>query len=79
MMTARTGPEDSAMTSFGFLRSTAARSLRRFLADRRGTTAIEYGLMVTLIAVAIMSTVFAMGEGIKTTLYGTISNALASM
>ncbi|HEX4554736.1 MAG TPA: Flp family type IVb pilin [Xanthobacteraceae bacterium] len=67
------------MTSFGFLRSAAARSLGRFLADRRGTTAIEYGLIVTLIAVAIMSTVFAMGEGIKTTLYGTISNALASM
>jgi pilus assembly protein Flp/PilA len=78
-MTARTGVEDSAMTSFGFLRSAAARSLGRFLADRRGTTAIEYGLIVTLIAVAIMSTVFAMGEGIKTTLYGTISNALASM
>jgi pilus assembly protein Flp/PilA len=79
MVTVRTGVEDSAMTSFGSLRSAAARSLGRFLADRRGTTAIEYGLIVTLIAVAIMSTVFAMGEGIKTTLYGTISNALASM
>jgi pilus assembly protein Flp/PilA len=79
MVTARTGPEDSAMTSFGFLRSAAARSLGRFLADRRGTTAIEYGVMVALIAVAIMSTVFAMGEGIKTTLYGAITNALASM
>ena len=67
------------MTSFGSLRSAAARSLGRFLADRRGTTAIEYGLIVTLIAVAIMSIVFTMGEGIKTTLYGTISNALASM
>ena len=67
------------MTSFGFLRTAAARSLGRFLVDRRGATAIEYGLMVALISVAIMATVFAMGEGIKTTLYGAINNALTSM
>jgi pilus assembly protein Flp/PilA len=67
------------MTSFGFLLTATARGLGRFLVDRRGATAIEYGVMVSLIAVVIMTTVFAMGEGIKTTLYGAIVNALAAM
>ena len=63
------------MTSPGLLSA----HLGRFLADRDGATAIEYGLMAALISVAIMSIVFSMGRGIKTTLYDTISNALASM
>jgi pilus assembly protein Flp/PilA len=67
------------MTSIEFLFTATARSLGRFLADRRGATAIEYGIMVALIALGIVTTVFAMGEGIKTTLYGAIVNALASM
>jgi Flp pilus assembly pilin Flp len=71
--------KDSAMTSFGFLLTAAARSLGRFLVDRRGATAIEYAVMVALISLGIVTTVFAMGEGIKTTLYGAIVNALASM
>ena len=53
--------------------------LGRFVADRRGATAIEYGLMVALIGIAIMTTVFSMGQGINNTLYGAITNALASM
>jgi pilus assembly protein Flp/PilA len=65
------------MTSFDFLRTLTA--LRRFLADRRGATAIEYGLIVALISIGIMSIVFSMGQGINTTLYGAITNALASM
>ena len=67
------------MTSCGFLLTATARSLRRFLVDRRGATAIEYAVMVALISLGIVTTVFAMGEGIKTTLYGAIVNALASM
>jgi Flp pilus assembly pilin Flp len=67
------------MTSFGFLLTAMARSLGRFLVDRRGATAIEYAVMVALISLGIVTTVFAMGEGIKTTLYGAIVNALASM
>lgn len=51
----------------------------RFLADQRGATAIEYGLMAALIGVAIMSVVFSTGQGIKTTLYDRISSALAGM
>jgi pilus assembly protein Flp/PilA len=67
------------MTPFDTLRIQAACCLGRFLADRRGATAIEYGLMVALIGVAILTTVFSMGQGINNTLYGAITNALASM
>jgi len=57
----------------------ALRRLTRFAANRRGATAIEYGLMASLIALAIMTTVFSMGQGIKDTLYGQITNSLANM
>jgi len=62
------------MALIGFLPTT----IGRFLADERGTTAIEYGLLVALIGLAVMTTVFSMGSGIKTTLYGGIVNAIAS-
>jgi pilus assembly protein Flp/PilA len=65
------------MISASFRTATAA--LGRFIADRRGATAIEYGLMVALIGLAVMTTVFSMGQGIKNTLYGQITNTLASM
>src|SRR4029077_21026986 len=48
---------------------------RRLLADRRGATAIEYGLMVALIGLTIIGTVSAAGQAIKDTLYGQIVNA----
>ena len=66
------------MTRSRSFRAWTTRSLR-FLADQRGATAIEYGLMTALIGVAIMSIVFSTGQGIKTTLYDAISNALAGM
>ena len=66
------------MTSPDLLRL-AHWSVGRFRADRRGATAIEYGLMAALIGVAIMTVVFATGQGINDTLYGQITNALANM
>ncbi len=66
------------MVSLRLLRTAFAR-LRHFAADLRGTTAIEYGLMVSLIGIAILGTVFSMGQGIKNTLYGQITNTLANM
>ena len=60
------------------LRSALGRIVR-FAPDRRGATAIEYGLMAALIGVAVMTTVFSMGQGIKDTLYGHITNSLANM
>jgi pilus assembly protein Flp/PilA len=66
------------MTSFGLVRS-ARSCIGRFIADQRGATAIEYGLMVALIGVAIMTIVFTTGQNINNTLYGRITNALAAM
>ena len=39
------------------------RTLHRLFADRRGATAIEYGLIVGLIAVAIVGALSALGGG----------------
>jgi pilus assembly protein Flp/PilA len=63
------------MTSLGLVRL-AKSSVGRFLADQRGATAIEYGLIVALISIAIMTIVFTMGQNINTVLYGHIVNAL---
>ena len=42
--------------------NTPAGTVSRFLADERGTTAIEYGLIAALIAVAIISGLQAVGN-----------------
>lgn len=41
-------------------------SLKRFLADESGATAIEYGLIAALIAVVIIGAVGLLGTGINT-------------
>ncbi|WP_199907712.1 Flp family type IVb pilin [Nocardioides terrigena] len=43
--------------------------------DEKGATAVEYGLMVALIAVAIIGTVQALGGGLNT-LFGTVTSSL---
>jgi len=50
-----------------------------FVADERGATAVEYGLLAALIGLAIMATISSTGQAIKTELYEQIGNALASM
>jgi Flp pilus assembly pilin Flp len=61
------------------LKPSGLRVWRRLFTDRRGATAIEYGLMVALIGLTIIGTVSAAGQAIKDTLYGQIVNALSSM
>ena len=39
------------------------RNLRRLSADRRGATAIEYGLIVALIVIAMMAGLSKLGGG----------------
>ncbi len=46
--------------------------LRRLLRDETGATAVEYGLIVTLIAAAIIAAVTALGTNILVK-YNTIS------
>ena len=67
------------MTLVKALRTTTARSVSDFLADQRGTTAIEYGLLISLIGMAILATVMTVGQGIKQTLYQAIVNALMTI
>jgi pilus assembly protein Flp/PilA len=48
---------------------------QNFFADRKGVTALEYGLIASLIGVVIITTVTALGGKINT-VFATISNAL---
>ena len=54
---------------------TLLQKARQFLADERGSNAIEYGLIASLIAVAIIGAVTTVG-GDLSTLFGTISTEL---
>lgn len=58
---------------------TAIRMLRRLRSDKRGATAIEYGLIVSLIVVAIIGALSSLGGGaggMWGKLDGEISNAM---
>jgi len=50
-------------------RSDAAPLVRRFLADTRGATAIEYALVASGIGVAVAGAVWKLGASVKTTLW----------
>lgn len=54
---------------------TAGNLLWRFLADEKGVTAIEYGLLAAGISVAIIATVAALGTNLNTT-FSSVSTAL---
>lgn len=43
-----------------------ASSIRRFLADDRGATAVEYGLIAVLIAIALLGSFAIMGNAVIT-------------
>ena len=51
----------------------AIRTLRRLRSDKRGATAIEYGLIAALIAVAAISGMTALGGG-SNGLWGKLDN-----
>ncbi|HEY6011142.1 MAG TPA: Flp family type IVb pilin [Nitrospirota bacterium] len=51
------------------------KDMMRKLKDTKGATAVEYGLMVALIAVAIIVTVTALGGGLNG-LFTTVTAAL---
>ena len=51
--------------------------IKRLLRDESGATAIEYGLLAALIAVAIIASLQAVGNNLSTT-FSTVSNKLAS-
>jgi len=56
--------------------SDTERGVGRFLGDEQGTTAIEYALIASGIAAAIISIVFGLGNTVLTNLYDKIAAAL---
>ena len=51
---------------------------RRFVRDEAGATAIEYGLIVALIAVVIISAVTTLGKNLSTTFNKVATTTAAS-
>jgi len=49
--------------------------VKRYLSDESGATAIEYGLIAALIAVAIIATVTSVGTKLQTT-FTSVAGAL---
>ena len=52
--------------------------VRKLFRDRRGATAIEYGLIAALIAVAAIGAMQGLGNKLKTTFANVSSNMKAS-
>jgi pilus assembly protein Flp/PilA len=50
-------------------------SVRRFVGDQTGATAIEYALIASGIAIAIATTIVSLGSGVE----GLYSNVLTAM
>ena len=64
------------MASKSIVLSNTRRVVGRFLADERGTTAIEYALIASGIAAAVISIVFGLGNTVVNNLYNKIAAAL---
>jgi pilus assembly protein Flp/PilA len=60
---------------FSFTRRLTGISVRRFLRNDSGATAIEYALIASGVAVAIASTVFSLGTSVKG-LYSSVATAM---
>ena len=58
------------------LLSNTKRAVGWFLADQRGATAIEYALIASGIAAAIISIVFGIGNTITNNLYDKVNTGL---
>ena len=50
--------------------------MRRFRADQRGATAIEYALIAAGIGATVAATVYNLGSTVKSTLWDKVGNAL---
>ena len=54
------------------------KKIRQFFADKKGATAIEYGLIAALIAVAAIAAMQGLGNQLKTTFSNVSTNMKAS-
>jgi pilus assembly protein Flp/PilA len=53
-------------------------SIKHFLRDESGATAVEYGLLTALISIAMLASLNALGAGLSNT-FSTVSTELAAM
>lgn len=54
------------------------KTIRKMFADKKGATAIEYGLIAALIAVAAIAAMQGLGNQLKTTFSNVTTNMKAS-
>jgi pilus assembly protein Flp/PilA len=52
--------------------------MKNFIRDKRGATAIEYGMIAALIAVVIITTLTSVGTTLSSTLYGKVATAVTA-
>ena len=60
---------------FSFARESMSNTVRRFLRDESGATAIEYAMIASGIAVAIATTIVSLGSNVKG-LYSSVATAM---
>lgn len=65
-----TGQQLPQQKSKGEGRNNMKEMIKRFLKDEEGATAVEYGLMVALIAAVIVAAVTLLGENVRDTFNG---------
>lgn len=61
--------------TFRSLMHSGRAGVARFCADEAGNTAVEYGIILGLISVAIVATLTAIGETIRDDVFGAIVEA----
>ncbi|MEP0232333.1 MULTISPECIES: Flp family type IVb pilin [Roseibium] len=55
----------------------AKTSIKAFAADESGSTMVEYGLLLGMISVAILTTLGAIGGTIRDDVFGAVADALS--
>ncbi|GLK54672.1 pilus assembly protein Flp/PilA [Methylopila capsulata] len=54
-------------------------ALRRFARDERGATAIEYALIASVMTIALVATVFVLGDVVRVRYFERIANELRAL
>ena len=64
------------MTTFKILAFETGRQIVRFVADERGATAIEYGMIAAGVGACVAGAVMSLGSNLKTTFYDKLAALL---
>lgn len=55
------------------------RELRRLLRDESGVAAVEYGLLVALITLAVLGTIISLGDTLSSNVFGDLSSDMGAI